>query len=290
MHTGEQTFTIHRVNIEVKDLNKPIYLIPFGDIHRFAPLCDEEKWLEFVDWAKNKDNAYFLGMGDYDDLLSFSERKAITSACLHESTMSSLDDLFYERTTKMLKEISFMKGKVIGLIEGNHFGELQSGITTTQLMCDKLGCKYLGGNAFIRLSFSHGSKRTAIDIWAHHGKGASRLCGGSINSVENMCNTADADIYLMGHDHRKSVAMKTRLTLTGNNGLTLSHKKILLGRTGSFLKGYVPDKPSYIVKAALSPTDLGVVKIELTPKRKVEQIAGTKKRVDCFYVDIHASI
>jgi hypothetical protein len=57
------------------------------------------------------------------------------------------------------KEIKFMENKLIGLIEGNHFGAFQSGITTTQMMCDKLKCKYLGGSAIIGLNFVYGSKR-----------------------------------------------------------------------------------------------------------------------------------
>jgi hypothetical protein len=286
---GEQAFEIHRVEINVKDIGKPIYLFPFGDIHRYAPLCHKEQWLDFLDWAKNKPNAYFLGMGDYDDLMSFSERRAVTMANLHESTMSTIDDLFKKRTNDLLTEISFMKGKVIGLLEGNHFGVLTNGgMSTTQIMCDRLGCKYLGGNAYIRLSFKYGSKRAAIDIWAHHGRGASRGSGGSMNSVEQMIDTAEADIYLMGHDHKKSVAMKTRLVLSSGSNLEMSHKKILMARTGSFLRGYVPGEPSYIVKAAYSPTDLGVVKIEMTPRRK--HLSNKGRISDFFYIDVHASI
>ena len=174
---------------------------------------------------------------------------------------------------------------IIGLLEGNHHGKFSSsGITTTQYMCQKLGCKFLGVSAFVRLSFVYGKKSACVDIWAHHGKSGSRLVGGSMNAVQNMADIADADIYLMGHDHKKSIAMKTRLCLTHGKGLNLTHKKILMGRTGSFLKGYVPDQSSYIAKALLSPTDLGVLKIELTPKR--EQ-AGDK---DSFYVDLHGSL
>lgn len=264
---SDSIFTIHRFEIPVKELNKPIYLIPFGDIHRFAPLCDVEKWLEFVEWAKNKKNAYFVGMGDYDDLASTTERKALLTACLHESTQSTLDEIFKNRADKLCQELSFMNGKLIGLIEGNHHGVLQSGITSTQYMCEKLNTKYLGVSSFIRLSFKYGYKRTSIDIWGHHGRGASRLIGGSLNSVEQMLGIGEAQIYLMGHDHQKNAAFKTKLGLTyGPSGLKLSQHKILLARTGSFLKGYVPDKPSYIARAALNPTDLGTLKIELTPK------------------------
>jgi len=66
--------------------------------------------------------------------------------------------------------------------------------------------------------------------------------------------------------------------------LALRHKKILLARTGSFLKGYEPEEDSYVAAAGLQPSNLGVVKIELTPKRTFYL---KKSR---FYIDIHASI
>jgi hypothetical protein len=278
---SDSIFTIHRFEIPVTQLNEPIYLIPFGDIHRFAPLCDVDKWLEFIAWAKLKKSAYFLGMGDYDDLASFSERKALLQASLHESTQKTLDEIYTSRVIKLNKEIEFMRDRIIGLVEGNHYSILESGMTTTQMMCDKLKCKYLGVSSFIRLVFIYGYKKYSIDIWVHHGKGASRLVGGSLNTVEQMSAIADADIYLMGHDHRKSVALKTRLCL--GNG-KLRQKKVLLARTGSFLKGYVDGEPSYVARGAMTPTDLGVIKIELTPRR------NKKNKEDDYYVDMHASL
>ena len=285
INNGENLFTIHQYHIKVPELNKPIYLIPFGDIHRFARMCDVDRWLEFLAWAKAKPNCYFLGMGDYDDLCSFSERKVLMDQALHDETRNTLDDIYQKRVNDLTKEIGFMAPKLIGLIEGNHYGVFQSGITTTQMMCDKLKCKYLGVSAFIRLSMIYGRKRTAIDIWAHHGKGASRLVGGSLNSVQQMMDGAEADIYLQGHDHKKSAASKSKLRLGGGGGvLKLTSRKVLLARTGSFLKGYIPEQGSYIVRTLLSPCDLGTLKIELTCKR------DKKNKNDDFYTDIHCSL
>jgi len=156
------------------------------------------------------------------------------------------------------------------------------------MMCRLMKCKYLGVSTFIRLSFGppKGSgKRMAVDIWAHHGKGAARLAGGSLNRVEQMLEAAECDIALMGHDHKKSIATKTRFRLVNHSGnLKLSHRKILIGRTGSFLKGYEEGKPSYIADAAMNPTDLGVLKLELTPRR------SGKGGEDRTSMDIHGSI
>ena len=293
---SESLFTTHRYEIPFSKYNEPIYLIPVGDIHRHAPLCDVARWLEFLRWAKSKPRAYFLGMGDYDDMASESERRTLYHHTLHESTAKTIENMQRRFVSAMAHEMSFMKGRVIGLLEGNHYAKFPNGTTSTQLMCTALDTTYLGYSSFIRLVFvdqSKGKRRAAIDIWAHHGQGGGgKLLGGSVNSVQHMAEIAEADIYLSGHDHKKWAALKSKLTLTdgGRGVIRLKHKKILLGRTGSFLKGYEPGEESYVARAGMSPTDLGVIKIELTPKRIQTSTGKGNPREDRFHVDIHASI
>jgi hypothetical protein len=283
-------FTVYRYEIQFEKYGEPIYIVPFGDVHRSSPLCHAEKWKEFLDWAKGKERCYFLGMGDYDDLASGSERQILVNKALHESTITTLEDLYRKFTDRFHHEVSFMEDRCIGLLEGNHYGEFQNGTTTTQKLAELMKCKYLGVSSFIRLSLHSRCKPTntsSVDIWAHHGKGAARLVGGSLNRVEQMLEAAECDIALMGHDHKKSVGLKTRLSLNssgGNGGLKLHQRKILFARTGSFLKGYEPEAKSYIADAAMNPTDLGVIKIELTPKRE------RRDGGDYQYIDIHCSI
>ena len=281
-------FTTHEYTITGAKDGQPVYLIPFGDIHRSAPLCHQERWLEFCDWAKRKKGAYFLGMGDYDDLASASERIILADPNLHESSRLTLEDLYRSHTLRLAKEIGFMKGRIIGIMGGNHYGQMQNGTTTDNLLAEKLETTYLGVSTFIRLRIiTVRNTRFHVDIWAHHGKGASRLAGGSINRVQQMAEASEADIYLMGHDHKKSVAFISRLGLEENvrgESVKLKQRKVLLARTGSFLKGYVPGHASYIVDGAMSPTDLGVIKIELTPCRK------RHGKTEEYHIDIHASV
>jgi len=283
-------FSLHKFEISFKNYDEPIYLIPFGDIHRSAPLCHIEQWLNFLAWAKTKKNCYFLGMGDYDDLASTSERPFLTHSPLHDSTLQTLEKLYRENTQKLIDELSFMKDKLVGFLEGNHYAELQSGLSTTQLMAEALNCKYLGVSSFIRLILrkegGHKGYTHKIDLWVHHGRGGGRTSGASINKVEQMVMSADADIYLMGHDHKKKVDMVSRLYLTDRHkkGVHLRKKDILLGRTGSFLRGYVDGEVSYVADGAYTPANLGVIKIEMTPKRM------QKDNEERRYVSLHASI
>jgi hypothetical protein len=279
-------FTLHRYEIPVTKLNETISLLPFGDVHRDSPLCHVEKWKDFLSWAKSKKRALYLGMGDYNDLGSTTERNILLNPALHESSKKSLEDLYKNNTDRFAKEIGFMNGRLIGLIEGNHFSMLSNGTTTTQRLADKLDTKYLGCMSIIRLSFKYGYKRASVDIVAHHGRGAGRLLGSSLNKVQQMAEAVNGNIYLMGDDHKKLTGMCTKLEVQDDKkgGLKLHHKKQIFLRTGSFLKGYEDGQVSYVADGMMNPTDLGTVKVELTPRRDY------KNGEDLFYIDLHASI
>jgi len=285
MRTTTGIFTLHKHTITFKKWNEPILLVPFGDVHRNAPLCNTEKWLESLDQMRKLKNAYFIGMGDYDDLASASEREVFASPKVHESTRQSLDDFAKAKTKELGKELAFMRGRCIGLLGGNHFWDFPDGTNTDNMLCGLLDCRYLGVSSVIRLVFASASKHTstiAVDLWAHHGKGASRLVGGSFNRVEQMREAFHADVYLMGHDHKRGAVPVTIMEPKEANGkLTIHHKKQWLCRTGSFLSAYANNEQSYIVDAAKGPVDQGYILLQMIPKRS--QANGT----DDAWVDIH---
>lgn len=278
-------FTTHYFTIPYENYGEPIYILPFGDVHKSSPMHCKERWGEWLEWAKQKPRAYFLGMGDYNDLASTSERMILDSKALHESTRQTLNDVYTGQVEAFAQDIEFMRGRLIGVINGNHYAELPGGENTDMMLARLMGSTYLGVCAFIRLSFVHPDRNTraSLDIFAHHGRGGTSLSA-STAALKKMTWTAEADIYLMGDNHQKHVDGDTRLKLRGQGDKArLVQRKMLLARTGSFLKGYEPGKESYIVDALYSPSSLGTVKIELTPRRE-------RGESDTVHIDIHASI
>lgn len=261
-------FTLHRFTIPVKAAGVPITIIPFGDVHRDAPLHAKEEWQKFLAYARGLgENVYFLGLGDYVDSASTSERDCLVGAKLHESTRNDLDELARAKVSLLAKELAFMKGRLIGLMNGNHYYQFPDGTNTDNKLCDKLGCKYLGCSTFIRLTFEYSGVRLAHDIWAHHGAGAARLPGGSINRVEQMREVAEADTYIMGHDHARMVVPahpRFSLRYTTKGGTALVARQSHLVRSGSFLKSYEDGQVSYNSDAARGPRSLGHVELEFT--------------------------
>ena len=267
-------------------MNETINLIPFGDVHWGSYMYSKKRWGEFLSWAKTKKNCYFLGMGDYFDTYSTSERKILKDDKLHESTLDRFDTQLMSNTLHFKQEIEFMKGKLIGMIEGNHFGTFAStGITTTQKLSEMLNTKYLGVCSLIHLQIIVDHTWFGLDIFAHHGRGGGRTLGGGMNVVTQMENVAIADIYLMGDNHQKGLVDKDLLKPVMSHGKVLARKtKRIYTRTGSFLKGYENNKASYVTDGLFPPTNMGVVKFYITPKRM--RIGGD----DESYLDIHASL
>ena len=284
-------FKIHQHTINVEKLNETHYLLPFGDVHLKTPLCDTERWESFRAWANQKQRALFLGVGDYIDLASSSNRLALKRAGLYDFTRGAIDEKAAEYTADFISDIKFMEGRLLGLMGGNHFYDFPDGTSSDSRICQALGTTFLGASTFVRLSFDYFGSRATVDIWAHHGKGAARSHGGSLKRVEDMADQAEADIYLMGHDHKKSFATKVRLALTsgGRSGeIKLRQRKIIVGRTGGFLKGYVDGVSSYVVDGQYGPLDLGVLKIELTPRMK-SWTNPDGQREKKFIIDLHCS-
>jgi len=263
-------FTTHRHLIQLTGSGKPHNLIIWGDVHRDAPLCAVDRWKEFLEHCKRQKNATYLGMGDYVDMCSTSERCTLAGE-LHESTRDNLDDLAEEKCKQFADELKPMRGNLIGLIEGNHYWQFQSGVTSTQRLCQLMGCKYLGVSSFVRLTLALGKSthcRKTFDLFAHHGKGAARLVGGSFNRVAQLDEVAVADAYIMGHDHKRGVLPATpRLMLEDCRGtLTVKERTGWIIRSGSFLKAYQDGRRSYNVDAARAGCSLGWTELELTMK------------------------
>lgn len=266
-------FTVHEVRINAK-VGQPITFIPFGDVHRDSDMHAESEWKEFLEHAKKKKNAIFLGMGDYTDGISTSERQVIGNGALHDTTTKTLE-VFYKGVVKKLAgELAFMKGRLIGLLGGNHFVSFKDGSNSDNHLCTALDAKFLGVCSFIRLTIDCGNNHVAtLDIFAHHGKGGGQTPGATFNTLEKMLAGADADIYLMGHDHRKGCIPSTpriRIVRNAQNGFAVRAREPWLGRTGSFLKAYEPDQVSYNVDVGRPPCALGFIEFELTPMRKNE--------------------
>lgn len=266
-------FRVHSHKVVVRN-GVPLHLVIFGDVHRDSPNHAHGAWKEFLAHAKGLKEAVFIGVGDYVDSASTSERDCLerSGGFLHESTKRDLQAIGQKKVELLSKELGFMKGRLLGLMNGNHYFNFADATNTDQRLCRELECCYLGVSCFIRLYLVNhcGTQGFALDIWAHHGTGAGRLMGGSINRVDQMREHAEADIYIMGHDHKRlAVPAMPRLSLqhSAKKGLEVKSRQQWLVRSGSFLASYQDGESNYNVDAGRGPSSLGHVELIIIPRR-----------------------
>jgi predicted phosphodiesterase len=254
----------------------PITLIPASCLH--YPLGEETLIKSFVKRVKNDKTARVILMGDMLDQDRTTRRKHRKSYVADSNSVYSHDDRHNRADVVALAEIlEPIRDKVYGVLQGNHYYEYATGVTSDQYLCELLDVPYCGPVGVFRVTMSSRGSQKNLVIWSHHSGGTQggRTLGGSVNALLRQEASWDADIYLMGHDHRRIAWRESTLSLSaGRDPKVVEHTRVF-ARVGAFLKTYqhehcIPKKaphfPGYGEGAAYRPADLGWVEIGVSLK------------------------
>jgi len=153
-----------------------------------------------------------------------------------------------------------IKDKCLGLLSGNHEWRLEDryGIDLVKILADRLGAEAYGPMAFIELWLN--KSEVPVLIFATHGHYGGRKVGGAINRIQDLAAYFDADIYLMGHVHRRAVHKEEYLT--AREGKLVQGARIF-GLTGTFLRSYVTGMETYVERRILAPSRIGTITIRV---------------------------
>lgn len=287
------TFRVVNKKIELPTINDKISIYFFGDIHRFVKSCDVDRWKWFLKKAKEHverepNNVFFVGMGDYDDFASTSEKKEMVR--LHETTIDTFDEMSEKRTRVLGMEMSFMKGRTLGLIEGNHHWVYVNGGTTTMDLASRLEAEYLGWLCHFTVNFKFAdriNKVVPLHMALCHGKAGGKTAGATINQVSDMRLIFPvAHILVFGHDHQRGAWPQNVLVpfRKANGETKIKQLRQFLCRSGSFKKAYEDNTAGYEIGRLLKPSDLGAIRLDISFHREV------KDGSDDIIMDITAQI
>jgi hypothetical protein len=259
-----------------------LLLMPVGDIQWAGDTAEVALGMlqRHIKWGVDH-GAYFIGMGDYIDTFSPSNRAKLSGAGFYDTALKAMDRDAEARVKEIYNlALKPSKGRWLGLLEGHHYHAFRDGTTSDQLLAKMIDAPFIGTSAYVRLVFPRGgsdAKQSTgnVTIWCHHGQGSSAAAGGAINRLARVVSAWDADIYLMGHHHKVGAQPLDyiRPVFPSNGAPHLLHGTKLLVATGSFLKGYIVGRKDgdvprggYVESGMMNPVQLGAPLVKIRPR------------------------
>lgn len=273
---------------------KPINLFFQGDEHFNSPNFAQKKWLEDLEdmrRACRERQTYFIKTGDVFEALSTSERHSFSNGGYHDSNRTRWENEYKKEIDDYVKQVDFMVGRTLAVFGGNHYFQFYDGTTSDMALASKIKAPYIGCSGYVVLILKIGNKTNAIRIFVHHGKSSGKRAGSAFTALEDAAGYfADADILVMGHDHKAGAMHLPSITIDHGQGdnWKIKENQRIIGRAGSYLKAYEPGKASYAVDAMYRPSTLGCLQIVLTPMRT--QLGPRSGRKDERWVQMKAVI
>ncbi len=266
---NEDCQTVFQRSVLVPKTPYSVFLFFIGDNHLGSELFSESAWKhaknEIKAIAKHHD-CYYAGMADYTEGLGRTDRDKIQA--LRESTRERIakKDLI-PQDKRVIDELEFTKGKWLFMLDGNHKWVYPTGQSNAEIIAKNLSAMYAGGATFGAIQFIfNGKAKITKKIYARHQlPGGGFTAGAGLNAVERMSRIARADIYALGHIHRLSSDDLPILDLQHNvhsKKYELKQTQQIFITTGSTLRGYRANTPSYVVRSGYRPAALGFNYIE----------------------------
>lgn len=244
--------------IEYSSRNEVFEIYPLGDVHIGARASDERKFRQVVERIRANPNAFWIGMGDYADLITmqdprFNPRTVAKWLLSHDA----LTDIAAAQRDKFLSLVEPIADRCLGLISGNHedairkhyerdiYREIVSGIKAIWRKKeqprltppDRLGFGY---NGWLDLRFRRKGENgarysgTRLVFYLHHGFVGGRLQGAKALNMQRMLWTHEAHVIIMGHSHNTLIQWEGVYRI--NERGTIVQERRVGFFSGSFLK------------------------------------------------------
>jgi hypothetical protein len=222
-------------------------------------------------------NAYFIGMGDYIDFLSPSNRQRLRSAALYDTAEDVIDEKSMELTQELFDlALRPTMGRWLGLVEGHHFAQLKDGTTTDQRLCEMLKAPFLGTCGVLRINFTRGTGKMGVTLWVHHGHGNGQTNYYPLARLGNVsAGQEGVDAFAIGHTTKLGHMLTNRMgyrwkRITGK----AYHRTIHLIGTGGYSRAYVEGakqgrvpRGGYAEQQMLGPAVIGSPTLIIRPVR-----------------------
>jgi len=214
-----------------------IDVIFIGDSHIGHKNFNKKKFLEAIEWVKQKDNRFAILMGDLIECLTKTHSPA------GATRSKDPNDIQVE---KLIKWITPIADKILISIAGNHEERTLKSADFTILKQPHmlLGIEYRHYQASVRLQMDNISYRGYV----HHGGGASTKPDFQLRKFIYNSGKLNLDFMAIGHIHQEHRQSFPSERFIGDR--IVKHECIGI-RTGGFL-----DHPDYAKRAGYPPPDI----------------------------------
>lgn len=265
----------YRYQIAMKDLTQysVVYLIPLADLHIGCRDVDLDTIQGYIDWIRNHNNAFTILNGD------------LMNCAWKDSTPELYDDLTtpdkaYEQLRELLMPI---RNRVLMITRGGHEESIYRKVGAdymARLAYDLGDVTYKPDGGMVGLRLGCLGMTGMCYAYAVHGWGGARTIGAKVKKARDLGAVANADIYVLSHDHTQNVNRGNVLDPPRNNSRSnytyMKIRRKLYVNTGGFIK-----YSGYIQRKGYDPQDLG------TPRIRIE---FKKSESEGWHMDLHSSI
>ncbi len=264
---------INQISIHYPSRSSIFNIVGIGDIHIGNVGCDIKRLEEIITWIKKTPNTYVVGMGDYCEAIQIDDPRFDERSIDPEFKIRDISHLISKQIKEVVNLFMPIKNRILGLLAGNHEETYRLHYRRDIIyeIAERLNLqdKVLGYDGFIQIIFTRKPKNikgtsNIFTIYATHGFGSARKSGSKVNRLEDFSHYIDAELIMVGHEHKKIIAPPI-VKLGINNAGKLYQRKVLAVMTGSFLRGYMENATTYIEKKGYAPCDLGIVKVMYKP-------------------------
>lgn len=277
-----------QTTVELKQPFKAITLRPVSDLQYGAEGVAFETFKRYIREGI-ADDSFFIGLGDFLDIASPSNRERLRMAGLYDSILKGLDNEVENQMDKVMEVLRPTRGRWLGILAGHHYHEFLDKTTVEDRFCESLDAPFLGDSALIRIIFKDKGKRqqASCTLLVHHGVGSGQSTTAPLNKLEKLAAYFEADLYMMAHHHKLCTSTISRLSMhDAKKGPILKARPIYLACTGGYLRGYTQGsrmglRPTggYVEKKLLPPVGIGGIVVSLKPEVDEDGFACTEIRV-----------
>jgi predicted phosphodiesterase len=244
-----------------------ITLYPLGDWHLGSEHCDVKLINKQINEIKKDQTARIILMGD----LAETATKESVGAGVYEQEQNAQQQMM--RVKNLLYDVRHL---IDGVVTGNHEERIYktSGFDLSLYLCQMLEIE----NKYMRyqgvVGYVIGQRSYLVNVW--HGSGGGGSAGASLNRLQKQSEYVLADIYLMGHVHKRQVHTKQMIIPNPR----YEKKEIIMQyfvATGSSLDY----ENSYAESAGMTPSQKGFTKIKMwTERNNTDEGKERQKRIE----------